>query len=317
MKSKVINKYFNEKPKLTVVIVCYNMARELPRTLQSLSMCIHSGLTADEIEVIVVDNGSSSPVDIDSCCQWIPDMQLVGMENPNQSPVNAINKGLELAHGDFIGVMVDGARMLSPGLLNQACNASKLHDRAVVGTFAFHLGPDVQMRSVAEGYNQQKEDKLLESSNWESDGYHLFEISTFAGASSQGWFELPNETNALFMNREQWVELGGYESKFVTPGGGLCNHDMWHRACSDSRNQVVMLLGEATFHQVHGGVATNAVESKRELFHEEYRSIRGHQFRKSKVDAHLFGRFHPSILNSLEHSIDKATRRAARHKAAA
>jgi hypothetical protein len=28
----------------------------------------------------------------------------------------------------------------------------------VIGTLAFHLGPDVQSRSMAKGYNQQVED---------------------------------------------------------------------------------------------------------------------------------------------------------------
>jgi len=222
-------------------------------------------------------------------------MHMVIMDGSSQSPVNAINKGLELARAEFIGVMVDGARMLSPNLLNQACNASRLHKRAVVGTFGFHLGPDVQMRSVAQGYNCQEEDRLLESCGWESDGYRLFNIATFAGASSQGWFAVPNESNALFMNRKQWIELDGYDSNFVSP----------------------VLLGEATFHQVHGGVATNATVSKRDIFLEEYANIRGHQRRKLDVDTQLFGSFHPSILKSLDHSIEKASRRAARQKVAA
>jgi len=193
------------------------MARELPRTLQSVSMCIHSELTADQLEVIVVDNGSSIPVNLDACRRWIPDMQLVTIEHANKSPVNAINKGLELAKGELVGVMVDGARLLSPGLLTQACNASTLHNRAVIGTFAFHLGPDVQMRSIAEGYDQEEEDRLLESCQWQSDGYRLFDISTLAGASSKGWFTVPNESNALFMHRDLWFELGGYDPEFITP----------------------------------------------------------------------------------------------------
>src|SRR4029077_1413969 len=40
-----------------------------------------------------------------------------------------------------------GARMASPGLLSKALAASSLHRRPVIGTVAFHLGPEVQMES--------------------------------------------------------------------------------------------------------------------------------------------------------------------------
>ena len=48
---------------LSVVLVVHDMARELPRTLRSLSPRYQVGLAADDYEVIVVDNGSVEPVD--------------------------------------------------------------------------------------------------------------------------------------------------------------------------------------------------------------------------------------------------------------
>ena len=46
---------------LSVVVVAHDMARELPRTLRSLSRRYQLGLPADDYEVIVVDNGSADP----------------------------------------------------------------------------------------------------------------------------------------------------------------------------------------------------------------------------------------------------------------
>src|SRR5262249_23518199 len=51
---------------LSVVVVSYEMARELPRTVRSLSPGYQRGIDAADYEVIVVDNGTpAGPVDLD------------------------------------------------------------------------------------------------------------------------------------------------------------------------------------------------------------------------------------------------------------
>ena len=56
----------------------------------------------------------------------------------------------------------------------------------MIGTIAFHLGPELRVESVKRGYNQAIEDELLAGSGWEADGYRLFTISVFAGSSGRG-----------------------------------------------------------------------------------------------------------------------------------
>ena len=126
----------------------------------------------------------------------------------------------------------------------------------MIGTLAFHLGPTTQMESLKNGYSQSIEDKLLAQSGWQDDGYRLFGISAFAGSSAGGWFELPAESNAVFLRAAHWRDLGGLDERFVSPGGGLVNLDLWSRICGDADGELILLLGEATFHQFHGGVAT-------------------------------------------------------------
>lgn len=298
--------------KLSVVVVAYEMARELPRTLFSLSVSMQRNISSSEYEVIVVDNGSSIPVDADECSRWIPGIQVHRLESVGVSPVPAINKGLEMSRGEVVGVFIDGARLASPGLLKTALMAQKLGDRVVAGSLGFHLGPDVQMRSTKNGYNQAEEDRILSESGWKEDGYRLFAISVFAGASSRGWFSVPNETNALFMKRDHWLELGGYDPEFISPGGGLTNHDMWCRACDSQNSQVIMMLGEATFHQVHGGVATNAVSPMRDIFHSEYRSLRGRAYRSPTVSPVFLGNLHPLCATSVQKSVQGLDKSLAR-----
>ncbi len=292
-------------PELSLVVVAYNMARELPRTIRTLSTDYQRGVEAGEVEVIVVDNGSTRPFDEDACRRWIPDLKILRMENPTVSPVAAINRGIEAAQGNLIGVFIDGARMASPGLLRAALMAARLHERPVIGTLAFHLGPDVQMRSVREGYDQEAEDTLLAGSGWEEDGYRLFDISVFAGSSARGWFQVPAETNALFLTAAHWRELGGYDPRFRTPGGGLANLDTWKRAVESEGCFPVMLLGEGTFHQVHGGVATNALKPPTAEFREEYAALRGGPYVIPQAQVHLFGSFPANAQKSLVASLEK------------
>jgi glycosyltransferase involved in cell wall biosynthesis len=263
------------------------------------------GIAQEDYEVILVDNGSKDPLNAANLRKLLPGLVVHRIEKPQPSPCKAINLGIRMAQGDLVSVMIDGARMASPGLLAAALTATRLSPRAAVGTVAFHLGPAVQMESILNGYGPKAEDKLLASVEWERNGYRLFDISVFAGSSSQGWFVLPNETNALFMSPDLWREIGGYDERFESPGGGLVNLDVWKRVCEDPTVQVVMLLGEATFHQVHGGIATNNPKHGEAVagFGQEYKAIRGHDFTPPAIEPAFYGRIPAEALPSLAKSV--------------
>ncbi len=285
---------------LSIVVISYNMARELPRTIRSLSPLMQLGISESDYEIIVVDNGSTQPFDESQIRALASNVSVHRMQDATVSPVRAINHGLALARGRLVGVCIDGARMASPGLLARALEASRLHAKPVIGSIAFHLGPKVQMESVNEGYDQATEDRLLAESGWGENGYRLFEIAVLAGSSQGGWFTTPAETNALFLTAEHWREIGGYDEGFETPGGGLANLDVWKRVCEDPEGELIMLLGEATFHQVHGGVATNSPISKWDMFQEEYQRLRGVAYSAPTRPALQYGVLHPRAMRSVK-----------------
>jgi glycosyltransferase involved in cell wall biosynthesis len=295
-------------PRLSVIVIGYNMARELPRTVQSLSPALQRDIGEDDYEIIVVDNGSTQNFPAEHLQRLGGNVRTHRMLNATPSPVPAISYGLALARGDLIGVLIDGARMASPRLLATALDAAQLHRRPIVGTLAFHLGPDVQGKSVERGYCQDVEDQLLASVDWIADPYRLFEISVFAGASHKGWFVIPAETNALFLRREHWSSLGGYDLAFVTPGGGFSNGDIWSRACSDPSGRIILLLGEATFHQFHGGIATSATAQSAVMqqFRDEYVRIRQRAFAAPSGTPLFLGQLHPAALESVKRSAEMA-----------
>jgi hypothetical protein len=268
-------------PEVSVIVVLYNMRREAVRTLMSLSARYQRNIQVHEYEVIVVDNGSRPAVSLDF--EGLEEnFRLIRIEDASPSPARAVNIGIAAARGEVIGVMIDGARIASPGMLHFARHGARLYDTAVVATLGYYLGYDFQRWSMQVGYDQAREDELLASIAWPHDGYRLFEISTLDESSVEGWFCPIAESNALFLRREHWEALQGMDERFDLPGGGLVNLDTFERALRLSGAQLVILLGEGTFHQLHGGVATNALpEQEKENWPRwaaQYEQIRGRPY---------------------------------------
>ncbi|MEO0426579.1 MAG: glycosyltransferase [Pseudomonadota bacterium] len=276
-------------PRLSVVVVSYDMARELPRTLQTLGAGMQRGIAEADYEIIVVDNGSTTEPDWKYLAAVAPNARFFRRHDANASPCGAANLGISAARGAYVGVLIDGARMASPGLLASSLQALENGDGTVVGAHSLHLGQMVQQEAVAAGHDETAEDALLDSSNWNADGYRLFEIAVLSKSSGKGWRTLPSESNAVFMANDRWRALNGFDERFRSPGGGLANLDLWKRACEAPGNTVALLLGEATFHQLHGGVSTNAATSPRAAFDTEYEALRGRPFARPTATPTLIG----------------------------
>jgi hypothetical protein len=302
-------------PRISVVLVAYEMRRELPRTIQSLSPAMQRGIEAADYELVVVDNGSAEPPDREQCEAYGASITWLRIDDASPSPVAAINQGIAAARAPLVGAMIDGARLASPGVLRHALLAARLHRRPVIATLGFHLGSDLQRLSIADGYDRDAEDALLAEAGWTEDGYRLFGISTFAGSSRSGWFETPQESNALFMPAELWAELGGFDERFAAPGGGFANTDVFTRACELPTVRLVVLLGEGTFHQLHGGVVTNDPLVRREALREEYRTLRGREPGPPAVRPTYLGTPHAEAVASISHSPQRGAKEAARERA--
>ncbi|WP_445492912.1 glycosyltransferase [Rhodopseudomonas sp. RCAM05734] len=272
----------SRRPQVSIVVVVYNIPRESRRTLLSLCARYQRHIAAHEYEVLVVDNGSTPPVDPEMVRSCGDNFRLIRIKDASSSPAMAANRGIAEARGEYIGVMVDGARIASPGLVHFARSGARMFERSIVGALGWYLGRDYQRFGVLAGYDHAQEDQLLDSISWPNDGYRLFEIATMDESSVDGWLSTIAELNALFASRATWQLLGGLDEKFDLPGGGLVNLDTFRRAVELPDARLVLMLGEGTFHRLHGGVATNSAPDKArtnwDLWAGQYEQIRSRPY---------------------------------------
>ncbi|MFM7136548.1 MAG: glycosyltransferase family 2 protein [Planctomycetota bacterium] len=291
---------------LSVIVAFHDMQREAPRTLHSLSPGYQRGVSADDYEVLAVDVGSEPALEDEYVRAAGPRSRLLRFPR-GPSPAAAINAAVAESRGDAVMVCIDGARILSPGIVRWALAALRGFADPLVATVSWHLGPKVQHESMLEGYGQAAEDRLLDSIDWRRDGYALFTVSSLAQSSRAGWLGPIGESNCMALRRDSWHRLGGYDERFTSPGGGFVNPDFFNRACG-LLGQPVILLGEGTFHQFHGGVATNVprVGQPLKAMAEEYKLLRGGPFTQARVQPTLLGGFHETTGPWLARAVEAA-----------
>jgi glycosyltransferase involved in cell wall biosynthesis len=282
--------------KISIIVVCYEMAREIPRTLGSLQRSYQRDVENLDYEVIVIENGSRQPLPEGTVDSLGPEFRYVYLDDPPPSPAYALNHGVELATGDVICLMVDGATLLSPGVLEKVRRCFMAYENPVVALKYFFLGPGEQNDTIGQGYTRQEEDRLLSSINWPEDGYRLFEISTpirFPGQKKSSWMDKIIESNCLCMRKHTFRELGGCDERFDFPGGGFMNIDLFQRAANKPDTPLILLIGEGVFHQIHGGTTTNVALEDRDAevltYRQQYREIYGCDLVPTKADFYYFG----------------------------
>jgi hypothetical protein len=267
---------------LSIVVNFFNNRREALATLYSLTRGYQQHAQDLPYEVIAVDNGSSKPLSEAEVRAFGPEFSYRYVQTKSVSPAEAINAACRDAAGEQLLVIIDGAHILSPGVLRLSNAAFHLFRSSFVATVSFHLGPKVQNLSVLEGYNQQVEDELLRRAGWKENGYRLFTVTGDYSDGNGGWFGCLWESGCFGIRKDDYFAMGGFDERFLSRGGGLVNLDFFQRALLRQDLEYVMLLGEGTFHQVHGGVASNAPPTQHPLaeFHAEYARIRGKQFQR-------------------------------------
>lgn len=276
------------------VLIAYNMPGQAENTIRSLLPDYQRGVHSGEYEVLVVENESANTIS-KAFLDTLPSNFSYHLRKETQpTPIHAINYGLEQARGENICVMIDGARLLTPGVVRNTILGHRIAPLSLVTVPGYHLGFELQQKAVGSGYDVAREQELMRSITWPEDGYRLFDIACFSGSCVHGFYLPHSESNCISMPRHVWEELGGYDPLFDSRGGGLVNLDLYKRACEYPGITHIFLHGEGTFHQFHGGVTTGGDNSEaRQQFIDEikaqYQQIRGQVYSSPETDPIYLG----------------------------
>jgi hypothetical protein len=302
----------NAKFKLSVVVVVYDMSRQAMNTLFSLSTTYQRNVDASDYEIIVVENSSQNNLDQTEVESLAGNYRYILRDEKKPTPIYAVNHGIEISNGENICLMIDGARLLTPRVIRYTLDAFAINSNALVAIPGYHIGKHDHKFNHINLHNEKSEQQLLDSINWQSDGYGIFDVSCFSGANTHGYLHPLLESNCLSVSKESLLRYGGANEEFESPGGGAVNLDLYRGLCLDQTAQLFVVAGEGSFHQYHGGVTTMQRDDLDQLlnhFQDEYTAINGENYQAARREPTLIGAITSKALPYLQLSLEGAQRR--------
>ncbi|HSC75789.1 MAG TPA: glycosyltransferase [Pseudomonadales bacterium] len=280
-------------PKLSIIVVVYRMSRQAMNTLYSLSARYQRNVNEADYEIVVMENLSTDNLDPAAVQALGGNIRHYQRTEPSPSPVNAINEGFREARAPFIGLIIDGARMVTPRVVEYALVASRMSANALVAVPAFNLGPHLHYQHIDCDYGEAQEQQMLEQTAWQDNGYRLFDVGNLGEANPRGIFQPFLENNCYFTSRDNFAAIGYADERFQYPGGGSLNLHMFRSiGMLPQCEPYCVMAGEGTFHQFHGGVTTAQVEGRTALltqFREQLESIWHGRFPALEREPFLIG----------------------------
>jgi glycosyltransferase involved in cell wall biosynthesis len=292
------------------------MARQAENTLYSLSTHFQRNVAESDYEVVCVENESDQNLDPARVAEIGSNIRYFRRRETGQSPAAAINHAFEQVRAPMICLMVDGARMVSPRVIEYALMGQRIDPHALIAIPGYHLGPDEQHQSP--GYDERAEMALLEGIDWKRNGYRLFDISVFSGANPHGYLHPLLESNCLFCASDSFDGIGRADERFDLPGGGMINLDLYRRLALLPESRLMVTPGEGSFHQFHGGVTTSDVAEREAVLashRAQYRAIRDEEYRGVLREPMLLGAVTGEAIRFFTNTAQGATRRFGRFQA--
>lgn len=322
-------------PLISIIVVVHNMPEQAWNTLQSLQtpyqrrssqvLTDHSvddagaspaqNQQADALnyEVVVVENRSENTLSPERILALPSHFRYLLRDEQGVSPAAAVNAGLELARGDCIGLLIDGARLLSPGVLALVRDAGKAFPNALINVPGYYLSCEGAESDASDATAlTAMEQSHLQSIQWQQNGYRLFERAVFSNGNRHGYLRPFMESTAFFVNRWALDRIGGADESFQLSGGGALILHMFRQLGMMAELDYVVLPGEGNFHQFHGGVSTRRNAERDELVKQFKRQLDSHWqggYQALSREAIMLGKLPEQALGFLHSSCELAAER--------
>tara|TARA_Y100000589_G_scaffold236148_1_gene223578 strand:- start:4623 stop:5432 length:810 start_codon:yes stop_codon:yes gene_type:complete len=267
---------------LSIIIGSYELTHQISNTVTSIfSALSHCELSA---EIIIADNSKNLKA-IDNLDINLFNVDVIDFSQLNIAIHASMNLAVQRASGHYLCLMIDGARLWSPNILRDVDQC--LSQRSVVHVPNYQLGSDYQMYGNHSDTSFKHEHELLQNCGWPFLNTPQLIDSSFLEPHA-GIGPTVFESNCLFLSREIWDEINGYDLQFKRKDGGFASADLLTRLIEHDCK--LMILPDAgTFHQFHYGTTTSSPDQTRTALKEmtlEYFQIRSKPPKRHRVSLH-------------------------------
>ena len=245
------------KIKVSIVILTYNRAQPLAKTLAGL---VKQNYPIDLIEVIVTDDGGTEDTQavVKSFAKFL-DIKYVWHKDIGFTPAAARNNGINIARNDFI-ILLDVDMMPSKDLVSSYVRYHRLISKSVL------IGP----RKYID-VNEISHETILSESDFESKLNEVVTNNPVAnkinGSVSVDWrLDIFKSTNLLKLekvpfrvlasgnvafSKRNFLKIGGFQERFVT--WGYEDTELGFRFFNDGKYMIPVMNAWAYHQEPKGG----------------------------------------------------------------
>src|SRR5258706_8686157 len=125
-------------PKISIIVVIYKMPRQAENTLYSLSAHHQWDVRESDYEIIAVENESSDVLGEERALRTGGNVRYFLRKEPGASPVPALNFAFEESRAPLVCLIIDGARMVTPRVVEYALLSQRLFEHPLIAVPGYH-----------------------------------------------------------------------------------------------------------------------------------------------------------------------------------
>ena len=194
-------------PRLSVIVCTYNRASFLPGCLASLRA---SGVSPSDLEIVVVDDGSTDDTKSAIVQLGGPDIRYIYQSNQGLS--TARNTGIRASTGTYIAYL-DSDDLWLPGVAPKMLAFLDTHTEVGIAFANAKVGNDIEGFSAWDEWAGREEFKQL--AHTPRDGFRIFERAAFHRLLIRRNLVF---TGAVFQRRELLIAAGLFQPKLNAAG---------------------------------------------------------------------------------------------------